>query len=394
MRKSERTRDWNEMHATQQQHVSDFYCRSPLASLPAVTSPLAKKPRNITPPSPLRTTKRELGCGTDAHVSEEVAVMNAMKCIGMEGSLRTSSMAADLDPGDGRLIIRDAFMVRSATDALRETDDPLPAKINDTHVIRASSFILLFNSQHASRTYYAALDDGDAGRLFGFYARELLDRWKIGSKPDDEPKSRLHLACMLSQEPSISVEDFATRICRVCCMGMDTVVAAVLYMERLLASRDGVGVVRATPTTIHQLMIVSSLLACKYLMDSPIVNSCVAIGCGIRPAVLNGLEVTSLWTLKFSLLIEESEFYACAILLECCRIASTLFAPTQQRRPEKPPIEGDVAPLPVAAAGPSIREIMKAGQRCTLIFTDVGNLKYRIVKVATCGGEDHSGHGV
>ncbi|KAH3745983.1 cyclin family protein [Pelomyxa schiedti] len=116
--------------------------------------------------------------------------------------------------------------------------------------------------------------------------------------------------------PSISLQDFTARIERYSGCTRATVIAALVYLDRLLVKHP---FITLTETNVHRLLWTCLVVAIKNFEDNFYSNLHYSKVGGVSLPEMNNLEITLLLALGFDLFIESKQFdqYDAALAASC-----------------------------------------------------------------------------
>ena len=172
--------------------------------------------------------------------------------------------------------------------------------------------------------------------------------------------------------PDIPLSKYLKRISRYTNCHAETLVCAVMYLLRVSRRSD----LKITSLNAHRLLIVSIVVAMKYVEDECFTNRYMAKVGGISLVELNRLEVSFLKRLDFSLNIapENFEQFCC----EICRLDAQIMleeiharlTPPQQQKPKPAPVNAQRLPA-APATGPSPRDFQRSCSTDNVAMTGV-----------------------
>jgi hypothetical protein len=119
-------------------------------------------------------------------------------------------------------------------------------------------------------------------------------------------KTLFHGTCI----PAISMFDYCNRIIEFGNLSHSTLIIAVIYFDRLLelAKKQAAATMEITNWTAHRVLLSACVLASKYQDDVYYNNQHMAAVGGVKNEELNGMEMTMLVALNFSLWVSPQVF--------------------------------------------------------------------------------------
>lgn len=139
-------------------------------------------------------------------------------------------------------------------------------------------------------------DDENIIKAIGCILRQLCERSDVSADDPETFKSFVAL-----QLPTISILDYAKRLQRYMCCSPACFVIAMVYIDRLIQRNSRIII---HPLTIHRLLFVAVVCACKFWDDEFYKNSFYARVGGVTVKELNRLELDILLELDFQLHVD------------------------------------------------------------------------------------------
>ncbi len=163
-------------------------------------------------------------------------------------------------------------------------------------------------------------DPDSVSRLIDSISRHLISRARPVSSPIRTPN-----ACQpfvdgktrfTSQSvPGVSVKDYLARLYRLCELTPETLLVALIYVDRFLRG----SAVPLTVFEVHRLLGVACVEAAKFHFDDFYDNVFYAKAVGIRLRELNSLEEELLEGMEYRMLVTEEDYQYCLNRLEAER---------------------------------------------------------------------------
>ncbi|KAJ2760793.1 cyclin-like protein interacting with PHO85, partial [Coemansia nantahalensis] len=136
---------------------------------------------------------------------------------------------------------------------------------------------------------------------------ELLDAVAAGNHRAVGPLSDDITPFHSRAVPAISVRDYLERVAKFVCLENDTLLAVLIYLDRVARAQRHRPALLLSPFNIHRLVITAIVIAHKFSSDVFFNNARYAKVGGIPLAEMNQLELEMLFLMKFDLKVDTAE---------------------------------------------------------------------------------------
>ncbi|KAI8319744.1 cyclin-related 2, partial [Martensiomyces pterosporus] len=107
--------------------------------------------------------------------------------------------------------------------------------------------------------------------------------------------------------PGISVHDYLERVAKFVCLENDTLIAILVYLDRITRVQSHRPALAPSPYNIHRLLITAIVVAHKFNSDIFFNNARYSKVGGVPLAEMNQLELEMLFLVRFDLKIDADE---------------------------------------------------------------------------------------